>query len=167
MSGLDYSPLAQDELVRLCSRSINTIDGLWFLAIEQKYGIDTALELDTEVWREATKINARRLLKAFAIKEDSPIRAAIRLMQVDPVQAIFKPEVVTLADNRAVFHCTDCPPQRARVKVGRGEFPCKPVGIAIYSSYAEVVDPRIKLSCLTCPPDAHPPEFWCEWQYEI
>ena len=63
MSGLDYSPLAHDELVRLCSRSINTIDGLWFLAIEQKYGLDTALELDTEVWREATKINARRLLK--------------------------------------------------------------------------------------------------------
>ena len=167
MPGLDHSQIPRERLVEVFSRSLTTIDGLWFLAVEQKYGFDVALELDVEVWRRLGLIQARRVVKNFAIKEDSPIRAIINVLQVDPIMFVYKPQVVALTDSKAVFRCADCPPQKARIRDGRGEFPCKAVGIALFNSYAEAVDPRIKVSCLACPPDAHPPQYWCEWQFEV
>ena len=163
----EYSQIPEEKLVELCSRSCYTVDGLWFTAIEQKYGLDVALELDIEVWRRLGLIQAKRVLKTFAIKEDNPIQTVMSVLQVDPIMLVYKPEIVALTDNKVVFRCADCPPQKARVRDGRGEFPCKPVGIAIFTSYAEVINPEIKLSCLVCPPDAHPSEYFCEWQFEI
>ena len=167
MPGLDHSQIPKEKLVEVLSRSFTTIDGLWFLAIEQKYGFNTALEVDEEVWQRFGSIQAKRMVKNFATKEESPIQTLIRALQVDPFLLIYLPQVPVLTDTKAIFRCTDCPPQKARVRDGKGEFPCKPVGIAFFTSYAEAVDPRIKLSCLTCPPDAHPPQLWCEWQFEL
>jgi hypothetical protein len=167
MSGLSYSQLSQEKLAKLFSRSFYTIDGLWFTLLERKHGLDFALDIDTEVWRRLGLVHARRLLKTFAIRDDSPIRTLVSMLQIDPVLVIYKPEIVTLTSYKTVFRCTDCPPQKARIRDGRGKFPCKPVGIALFTSYARVVDSRVKLSCLVCPPDPKPPQFWCEWQFEI
>jgi hypothetical protein len=162
-----YSHVPKEKLAKVFSRSIYTMDGLWFLAVERKYGFDAALELDVAVWERIGPIQARRMLNNFAVKEDNPIHTLVRALQVDSVLLVFAPEVAVLADNKAIIRCTDCPPQKARVRDGKGEFPCKQVGIAFFKSYAETIDPRIKLTCLLCPPDAHPSEYWCEWQFEI
>ncbi len=168
MSELPYAHIPQEKLAEVFSRSITTMDGLWFLAAEKKFGFDAALELDIEVWEKLGSIQARRMLTAFAIKEENPIRTLIRALQVDSVCCVYAPEVTVLNnDNKAVLCLTDCPPQKARIRDGKGEFPCKPVGIAFFKTYTEVIDPRIKTTCLACPPDAHPPEYWCKWQFEI
>jgi len=167
MAGVKYSQIPIEKLVELCSRSSYTLDGLWFSLVEEKFGLDAALEIDEEVWRKLCLVQARRIQKYFPIDEGSSIRNLIKVIELDPLFAIFKPEAVELTDNRAVLRFTDCPPQKARIRDGRGEFPCKSVGITFLTSYIEVVDPKIKLTCLTCPPDAHPAQFWCEWQFEI
>lgn len=167
MAGIEHSQIPVEKLVELCSRSAYTLDGLWFTLVEEKFGLDAALEIDTEVWRRLCLVQARRIPKYFPIDENNSIRKIIKVIELDPLWAIFKPRVAQFADNRAVLRFTDCPPQKARMRDGRGEFPCKPVGLAMLQSYAEVIDPRVKVSCLTCPPDAHPAAFWCEWQIEI
>jgi hypothetical protein len=167
MAKPEHSQIPAEKLVELCSRSAYTLDGLWFTLVEQKFGTDTALEIDTEVWRRLCLTQAKRILKYFSIKESSSIRNLIKVIELDPLLVVYKPETMELTDKQAILRCTDCPPQKARIRDGRGEFPCKPVGIALFTSYAKVVDPNIKLTCLTCPPDAHPPQFWCEWQFEI
>jgi hypothetical protein len=106
-------------------------------------------------------------VKNYTIKGDTPVRALINLLQADPLMAIFKPEVITLADNKAVVRCADCPTQTARIRDGKGVFPGQPVCLAMYKAYAEVIDPQIKVSCSACPSDIHPPQHWCEWQFEI
>lgn len=163
----EHSQISVEKLVELCSRSCYTLDGLWFTLVEEKFGLDAALEIDVEVWRRLCLVQARRVQKYFTVDEGSPIRNLIKVIELDPLLAVFKPRVAELSDNRAVLRFTDCPPQKARIRDGRGEFPCKAVGIALLGSYAEVIDPRIKMSCLTCPPDAHPAQFWCEWQFEL
>ncbi|MFC2017617.1 DUF6125 family protein [Chloroflexota bacterium] len=167
MAESDYLHIPREKLVDLCSRSLYTIDGLWFSLLEEKYGLDVALDMDLEVWRRFGLIHGRRVLKTFAIKKNSPIQALVSMIQVDPMLFVYKPEIVTLTDSKLVFHCANCPPQKARIRDGRGEFPCKPVGEALFISYAELVSSKVKLTCLTCPPDPHPSQFWCEWQYEI
>ena len=167
MAGLDHSQIPTEKLVELCSRISYTLDGLWFTLVEEKFGLDVALEIDVEVWRKLCLVQAKRIPKYFPIDEGSSIRNLIKVIELDPLLAVYKPKAVELTDNRAVLRLTDCPPQKARIRNGRGEFPCKSVGVALFTSYAEVIDPKVKVSCLTCPPDAHPSQFWCEWQFEI
>jgi len=166
MAGIEYSQIPTEKLVEFCSRSAYTLDGLWFTLVEERFGLDAALEIDEEVWRRLCLVQARRIQKYFPVDEGSSMRNLLKVIELDPLWTIFKPKVVELTDSRAVLRFTDCPPQKARIRDGRGEFPCKPVGIAFLNSYAEVIDPKIKVSCLTCPPDAHSTQYWCEWQFE-
>ncbi len=167
MAEFDYSQVSGKKVAELCSRGFYAMDGLWFSLLEEKYGLEDALDIDVRVWRSLGLVHGKRLLKAFAINKDNPIQALVSMIQADPIQIVYEPEVTTLTDSKVVFHCNSCPPQQFRIQSGKGELPCKPVGIALFTSYAELVSPKVKLSCLTCPPDPHPAQFWCEWQFEV
>ena len=167
MSQRDLSQIPREDIVHLCSRTLYTIDGLWFVAVEEKYGFDVALELDTEIWRKLCLIEGKRVKEFFDIKEDNPLRAVLDIIQADPLLEVFKPEVAMLDDTRAMFRFADCPPQKARMRDGKSPMPCRQLGLKMYKSYCDVIDSRIKLSCVTCPPDPHPPEYWCEWRLDL
>jgi hypothetical protein len=167
MSGTEYSQVSKEKLLELCSRSLNTLDGLWFLSVESKYDFDTALELDLEVWRKASLIHGERVVKIFGIQKNKPIEAFVKLVRVDPLKFAWKSEIMMLSDNKAVLRRTECPPQEARIRAAKDTFPGDAICLAMYTAYAEVIDPRIKISCLTSPPCAPRPQCWCEWQFEI
>ena len=38
-------------------------DGLWFQAVEKRYGMEKAIQVDTEAWATFTIIEARRIKK--------------------------------------------------------------------------------------------------------
>lgn len=42
-------------------RSYTSVDGLWFMKMEERYGFDAALEVDDAVWAVMPKIQARKL----------------------------------------------------------------------------------------------------------
>ena len=116
MAGVEHSQIPVEKLVELCSRSSYTLDGLWFTLVEEKFGLDVALEIDEQVWRRLCSVQARRIQKYFPIDEGSSMRNLIKVIELEPLLAIFKPKVVKLTDNRAVLRFTDCPPQKARIK---------------------------------------------------
>ena len=60
---------------------------------------------------------------------------------------------------------TNCRVQYARKSRGLPDFPCKSVGIQEYSLFAQTIDPRIKTNCIACPPDSHPENYWCAWEF--
>jgi hypothetical protein len=123
MPGTDYSKVSKEKLLEICSRSLNTMDGLWFSSVESKYGFDTAFALDMDVWRRVSLIHGRRLVKLFAIRKDNPIRAFVELVQADPLKFAWKSEIVMLKDNKAVLRRMVCPPQEARIRAGKSTFP--------------------------------------------
>lgn len=167
MPDFDFSNIPADALLETCSRSLFTVDGLWFLTVEEKYGFDAAFELNQVVWQKGSFIHGRRLLKNFAIKEDTPLRTLIKLLFTDPIMFAHKPEVVTLTDTKAVFRCLECPIQAARIRDGKGVYDGKPGCSLLFKAYAELIDPRLKVTCLACAPDPDSPEYWCEWEFEI
>jgi hypothetical protein len=65
--------LTSKQIAEYFHRSYSTVDGLWFMKIEQKYGFEAALDIDNEVWKVFPKIQAR-LLKSFG-KLDNGIEA--------------------------------------------------------------------------------------------
>jgi hypothetical protein len=68
---------------------------------------------------------------------------------------------------RVVFRMLDCRVQSARKRRGLADFPCRPVGMVEYAEFAKAIDPRIKMNCVACPPDDHPEEYWCAWEFTI
>jgi hypothetical protein len=61
----------------------------------------------------------------------------------------------------------DCRVQSARKRKGLADHPCKSVGIVEYTEFAKTIDPRITTRCIACPPDVHPEEFWCAWEFSL
>jgi len=53
--------LSDKQISEFCLRSYTAVDGLWFMKVEEKYGFDKALEVDNEVWKVLSKIQARML----------------------------------------------------------------------------------------------------------
>ena len=53
--------LTDKQVAEYFKRSYTAVDGLWFMKVEEKYGFDTALDIDDEVWKVMAKIQARKL----------------------------------------------------------------------------------------------------------
>ncbi len=143
-------------------------DGLWFQAVEKQYGMEKAIELDTEAWGKFTVIEARRIMKRHNIPENSGLEGlkkalGFRLYAFLNVQAVRNE-----TENSFEFVMVDCRVQSARKRKGMDLFPCKSVGIVEYEGFAKTIDPRIKTECIQCPPDAESGnEFYCGWKFSI
>lgn len=162
--------LSKDELISYIediSKNWLAIDGTWFLTAEKKYGIEEAIRLDVESWKRFSPAEARRLKKRFNLPERGGIPALIKGLKFRVYANINEQEIVEVSENRCVFRMNKCRIQTTRNRKGLPDFPCKPVGIIEYGYFAKTIDPRIKTKCICCPPDEHPDEYYCAWEFTI
>ena len=166
----ELSKLTKEELIEYIedlSKNWLAIDGTWFQAVEKEYGLDKAIELDVAQWRRFTVIEAKRIMKRFDIKEGEGIPALMKALQFRVYANINVQEIVEISNTRCVFRMNNCRVQYARNQRNLPDFPCKPVGIVEYGDFAKTIDPRIKTRCIACPPDGHPDEYYCAWEFTI
>ena len=76
-------------------------------------------------------------------------------------------DIIEEKENSFVFRMVDCRVQSARKRKGLNDFPCRPVGIVEYSTFATAIDDRIETECICCPPDEHGDECYCSWRFTI
>jgi len=162
--------LSREELIDIIvddARNWLAHDGLWFQAVESAHGMEAAMDADREAWRRFTVIEARRIMKRLKLEPGGGIEALIRCLNRRFYSRINIQEIVEVSKTRAVLHMNDCKVQSARKRKELPDFPCKSVGIVEYTEFARAVDPRIEVRCLTCPPDDHPEEYWCAWEFVL
>ncbi|MHA1650057.1 MAG: DUF6125 family protein [Candidatus Helarchaeota archaeon] len=162
--------LTKEELVGLledAAKNWLAHDGLWFQAVEKKFGINEAIDCDVEAWRRFTVIEAQRIMKRHKIPKNGGIPALIKALQFRLYAFINIQEIVEVSETRCIFRMNNCRVQAARKRKNLPDFPCKPVGLVEYSNFAKTIDPRIETRCITCPPDSHPPEYWCAWEFVL
>ena len=162
--------LSKEELLELlqnASKNWLTHDGLWFREVEARFGLEAAIELDKRAWEKFTVIEAQRIMKNLNIKPGGGIQALAKALKFRLYAYINIQEIKEISDTRLVFRMNTCRVQEARKKQGLPDFPCKPVGIIEYSGFAKTIDPRIKTTCLVCPPDPHPPDCMCAWEFTL
>jgi len=141
-------------------------DGLWFLAVETRFGMDAAIELDTRAWNRFSVIEARRLMALLGLPERGGLKALERALQFRLYATVNRQEAIWIDESTLRFRMTTCRVQAARRRQGMADLPCKPVGLAEYSRFAETIDLRIQTLCLGCPPD-NVGEAYCQWEFTL
>ncbi len=166
----ELSDLSKKELLALlqdAAKNWLAHDGLWFRAVEDKFGFETAIGLDKKAWETFTVIEAKRIKKRLGLKPGGGIPALVQALKFRLYAHINAQEVLEQEKNRCVFRMNTCRVQEARQRQGLTDFPCKSVGIIEYSGFAKTIDPRIQTKCLSCPPDQRMTNVWCAWEFTL
>ena len=166
----DLEVLQKEEMIDYIedlSKNWLAIDGTWFQVVEREFGLEKAIELDAAQWKRFTVIEAKRIMRRFNIQEKGGIPALIKALNYRVYANINVQETVEVSENRCVFRMNNCRVQYARKRRNLPDFPCKPVGIIEYEDFAKTIDPRIKTKCICCPPDKHPENYYCAWEFTI
>lgn len=167
MSAIDQ--LSREKLLEIAknfAKNWLAHDGLWFQAVEKAYGLERAIQLDAEAWGLFSPIEAKRI-KEFLGLQDGGGLDALKTALDYRLYSVLNDQRSEMVDGRLRFYMNDCRVQSARKRKGLDDFPCKSVGIVEYSSFASKIDPRIKTRCIACPPDKHPDEYYCAWEFWI
>ena len=147
-------------------RNMWAVDGLYYLGIEESFGTEAATEIDRKVWEVMGKIEARRLKKLFNITgEDIP--TMIKYLKLSGWALDLEDKEIIVDKNRAILRNTKCRVQNTRLKKGLVEFGCKTVRWGFLRSFAKEFNPDIIVNCNVCPPDKHPNDLWCEWEFTL
>lgn len=162
--------LSQEDLIGIiedAAKNWLAHDGLWFQAVERSYGLEAAIKLDQEAWANFTVIEAKRIMERHGIAPNGGIRALVKALSYRLYAFINRQEVIEQSEKRVVFRMIDCRVQSARRRKSLPEFPCKSVGLVEYELFARTIDERIQTRCLFCPPDEHPLDAWCAWEFVL
>jgi ubiquinone/menaquinone biosynthesis C-methylase UbiE len=142
-------------------------DGCWFLAAEERFGMETAMDLDAASWRRFAAAEAQRIMDAFSIPRGGGLDALRQALSyrmysfINPCRAELSPEGDVLR-----FFMQACRVQETRHRKDLPDFPCKSVGQVEFESFAGTVDRRIETTCLHCPPDPGAGGH-CGWEFRV
>lgn len=154
------------ELAKNFAKNWLAHDGLWFQAVERRRGLEEAIEADIEAWERFSPIEAGRIKKLLGLPDQAGLEGLERALEFR-LYAVLNRQSTRLEGDRLRFFMNDCRVQSARKSRGLPDFPCKPVGLVEYSKFAEAIDSRIHTRCIACPPDDHPEDFYCGWEFWI
>jgi hypothetical protein len=169
MNRADFQSLSREVLIKLCEMYVKnwmSVDGLWFQGVEDKYGLDAAVELDLRMWQRQSVLEARRIKETLNLV-DSDIPTILTVIDYMTWSRAYTFEVEEVTQDQAIIYYPHCLPQEARTKQGRAEFPCQPTGFPVFELPAKLINPTAKIECIFCPPGPHPPDCWCKWRITI
>jgi hypothetical protein len=106
-------------------------------------------------------------MKRHNIPEDSGLEGLKKALSFRLYSRLNIQSIINETEKSFEFQMNDCRVQSARKRRNLPDFPCKSVGLVEYTEFAKTIDPRIKTTCLACPPDYHPDEFYCAWRFYI
>lgn len=154
------------DFIFLHLRDMWAVDGLYYLGIEEKWGTQAATEIDRKVWEIMGKIEARRLKKLFDITGDD-ITSMMKALQYSGWALDLEDKEIIVENDKGIIRNVKCRVQNTRLQKGLDEFGCKPVRWGFLKSFAKEFNPNIVVQCNICPPDEHPDDLWCEWEFRI
>lgn len=165
-----YEDMNRDELLRalqMFAKNWLAHDGCWFLAAEERLGMDEAMRLDEGAWRRFAETEARRIMSMFELPPAGGLEALEQALSLRMYALINEQHVEWSQDRKRLRLVMDrCRVQETRRQKGLVDFPCKSVGVIEFSTFAQTIDPRIMTTCLLCPPDATDGKY-CSWEFSL
>jgi len=156
-----------EELLDALSLNWLANDGVWFQAVEKKFGIFDAKRCNDTCWIRFSPYEAYHIKTLFGLPEQGGLEALKTALQFRLYARINKQEIIEEEIDSFVFRMIDCRVQASRRLKGLEDYPCKSIGIIEYRTFAETVDPRIRTECIGCPPDPPQMGWYCAWRFSL
>lgn len=143
-------------------RNLWRVDGLYFLGIEKRFGVEIATEIDCETWKIMGIIEAKELKTVISPQAGlESLRKALLLTSwsLDHVdkEAVIEGDTLTYT----VYNCRT---QLTRKGKGLGIFPCKKVRETYMINFIETFNPEFELLEGKAPPERKEEDiWWCKW----
>jgi hypothetical protein len=142
-------------------------DGIWFQAVERRFGMNDAKRCNDSCWTRYSPFEAERIKKILKLPENGGIPALHKALAFRMYALINEQSVEQVDENCIIFRMNKCRVQAARQRRGLPDYPCKSVGLVEYPYFASAIDDRIQTECIGCPPDEHPEEWYCAWRFSL
>jgi len=152
------------EYIFMQLRNLWAADGLYFIGIEERYGTEVATQIDANVWAIMGKIEARKLKEFLEITE-TDISSMMKALQYTTWALDLEDKEIIIKKDYALIRNIRCRVQNTRKSKGLKEFGCKPVRFSFLKAFAKEFNPDIVVKCNICPPDVHPDNLWCQWEF--
>ena len=162
--------LSRDDLLELndiFAKNWLAHDGCWFLSIEEKWGLNTAIEIDIEAWRKFTVIEAKRLIDFLDLGKRPGLEGLEKALAFRLYAKLNEDETRRPEKQILEYRVKTCRVQAARRRKGLADFPCQQVGVVEYGLFARTIDDRIRTESISCPPSITDPDFFCIWRFTM
>ncbi len=137
--------LSSETLLEIMRGAYFAIDGIWFLAVEEKFGFDMAFEVDKDVWKKYGAVMARRIRKHLGLmKQDIP--AIVETMKTLFLLEDWKIEAVEVSENEALLKVEFCPWYSYLKKAGREKAIsklCPEICLTLFNAWAKEINPNV------------------------
>ena len=164
---LEMEPEKLDALKTRMAKNWLVGDGVWFQTIEKAEGMNEAKRCNDSCWAHFSPFEAHSIRQLLGLPENSGLNGLKKALGFRVYACINSQSVVDETDESFVFQMNKCRVQDARKRKGLDDYPCKSAGLVEYSYFARAIDSRIKTECIGCPPDIHPPDWYCAWKFSI
>ncbi|HPF21592.1 MAG TPA: DUF6125 family protein, partial [Syntrophomonas sp.] len=164
---LDMPAEKLTELAGEMGKNWLAMDGIWFQAIENTYGMNDAKRSNDSCWHRFSQVEGRMIKNFLGLPERAGLDGLKRALAFRMYARLNKQSIIEESPHSIVFQMNDCRVQSARKRKGLADYPCKSAGLVEYSRFAWEIDERIQTECIGCPPDDHPDDWFCAWRFTL
>ena len=142
-------------------------DGIWFQAVEKKFGMFDAKRCNDTCWTRFSPFEASRIKELLELPDNGGIPALKQALGCRLYAVINEQSIEDVNEKCIIFRMNNCRVQAARKRRGLPDYPCKSAGMVEYPYFARTIDSRITTECIGCPPDDHPEDWFCAWKFTL
>lgn len=141
-------------------------DGVWFQAVEFAHGMNDAKRCNDSCWGRFSPFEAHSIKKLLHLEEHPGLEGLEKALNFR-MYGRLNVQSCIWEDGALIFQMNECRVQTARIRKGLDDYPCKSAGLVEYARFAKGIDDRIKTTCIGCPPDEHPENWFCAWKFTL
>jgi len=164
---INQTPEKSDALLSALAVDWLATDGVWFQAVESKYGMMDAKRCNDSCWAQFSPFEAWSVKKLLNLEDRSGLEGLKKALQFRLYAYINKQSITDETADSFVFRMDECRVQVARRRKGMDDYPCKSGGMVEFTEFARVIDDRIQMTCVACPPDVTTDVAFCAWKFSL
>jgi hypothetical protein len=143
-----------------------TGDGVWFRTVEDNHDMYTSKRCNDTCWTKYSPLEAAMIKSFLQLPEQSGLDGLEQALRFRLYTHINE-QIIERSGNELVLRMVKCLVQQTRKINKLPDYPCKSAGIVEFPTFAKTIDSRIKVDCISCPPDEHPKAWFCAWRFYI